>query len=221
MRSVVIVAGGSGSRMNSQIPKQFMEIHKKPVIVWTMEKFLEFDPSMKIVLVLPENHLIVWQNIESKFPRLKNIQVTTGGATRFHSVQNGLKHVSSRDIVGIHDAVRPLVSMDSIRNCYEQAMIRGSAVPVVDMEDSLRRLEGKGSVVIDRRQLKRVQTPQVFKASKLIEAYENSLEKNYTDDASVYESYFGNINLVEGNPENIKITYPADMKMAAALLKSE
>jgi len=218
MRSVVIVAGGTGSRMQSETPKQFLEILGKPVIIWTIEKFISFDPEMKIILVLPESHLIVWQSIQQRYPDTRKVIITTGGASRFHSVMKGLENVGQEEIVGIHDAVRPLVSMETLERCYSEADRTGSAIPVIEAEDSLRTVIGMGSNVLDRNNVKRVQTPQVFQAHKLLTAYENCLEQTYTDDASVFESYFGQINLVQGNTENIKITFPSDMKVAAALL---
>ena len=217
-RSVVIVAGGTGSRMQSETPKQFLELAGKPVIIWTIHKFATFDPEMKIILVLPESHLIVWHGIQQKYPETSKVIITTGGATRFHSVMKGLANVNADEIVGIHDAVRPLVSHDTLERCYSEAERTGSAVPVIEAEDSLRTVIGLGSNVLDRDQVKRVQTPQVFQAHKLQTAYENCLEQSYTDDATVFESYFGQINLVQGNTENIKITFPSDMKVAAALL---
>lgn len=219
MRSVVIVAGGTGSRMQSETPKQFLDILGKPVIIWTIEKFLSFDPAMKVTLVLPESHLIVWHGLQEHFPVVKDVHITTGGATRFHSVMRGLEHIDPDDIVGIHDAVRPLVSHETLRRCYREAEKSGSAIPVVDSEDSLRNVIGQGSSVIERDSIKRVQTPQVFQASKLMTAYENCLDQGHTDDASVFESYYGQVSLVEGNIENIKITFPSDMRVAESLLK--
>lgn len=218
MRSVVIVAGGTGSRMQSETPKQFLELLGKPVIIWTIEKFIAFDRDMKIILVLPESHLIVWHGLRDRYSITEKVITTTGGATRFHSVMEGLANVHPGEIVGIHDAVRPLVSIETLEKCYGEADKSGSAVPVIEAEDSLRTVIGKGSSILDRSTVKRVQTPQVFQAHKILTAYENSLEQSYTDDASVYESYFGQITLVEGNVENIKITFPSDMRVAAALL---
>ncbi len=218
MNSVVIVAGGSGARMKSEIPKQFMEINGKPLILWTIDKFILFDAAIKVVIVLPENHLFIWHNLVRKNSGYENIIITTGGVTRFHSVLRGLEHIEKSEIVGIHDAVRPLVSVDTIQRCYEMAAIRKSAIPVFDVEDSLRKVSAIGNEIIDRSTVKRVQTPQVFNAEKLITAYENCLDKNFTDDASVFESYFGSVQLAKGNQENIKITYPADLKIAATLL---
>ncbi len=220
-RSVVIVAGGTGSRMQSETPKQFLELLGKPVIIWTIEKFRTFDPKIKIILVLPESHLIIWHSITQKFPATSDVIITTGGATRYHSVMKGLEHVEPGEVVGVHDAVRPLVSVETLRRCYGDAERNGSAIPVIEAEDSLRTVNGVDSTILDRDIVKRVQTPQVFQAHKLLTAYENCLEQNHTDDASVFESYFGQLHLVEGNTENIKITFPSDMKIASALLSEE
>lgn len=221
MKSVVIVAGGSGSRMQSEIPKQFLEIKGKPVIVWTIEKFMAFDSSINIILVLPEEHLSIWEQIYSAYNLSKNIQVTTGGSSRHHSVKNGLQLVNAEDIVAIHDAVRPLVSVETIKRCFVEAKIHDSAIPVIDSEDSLRKETDIGSMVIERSLIKRVQTPQVFKADKIMTAYSLSSEGGFTDDASVFEACFGTVNLVKGNRENIKITYPMDLVIAEFLLKSD
>ncbi|MEX0982256.1 MAG: 2-C-methyl-D-erythritol 4-phosphate cytidylyltransferase [Bacteroidales bacterium] len=221
MRSVVIVAGGTGLRMQTETPKQFLELVGKPVIIWTIEKFLSFDPEIKIILVLPESHLIVWESLKARYKSTQNVIVTTGGATRFHSVMKGLANVGQDEIVAIHDAVRPLVSLETLERCYNEAEKSGSAIPVIDIEDSLRSIIGLGSHVLDRSIVKRVQTPQVFRALKLQTAYEHCLEQGHNDDASVFESYYGQITLVEGNIENIKITFPSDMKVAEALLLAE
>jgi 2-C-methyl-D-erythritol 4-phosphate cytidylyltransferase len=218
MRSVVIVGGGIGSRMRSETPKQFLDLLGKPVIIWTIEKFLEFDPEMRVILVLPESHMIVWHELIAKYKVARKVVTTGGGATRFHSVSQGLAHVSSSEIVAIHDAVRPLITHEILERCYSTAEKFGCAIPVIDTEDSLREVKDDGSHIIDRNVIKRVQTPQVFQAKKLLTAYENCVEQTYTDDATVYESYFGEVHLVEGDTENIKITFPSDMKIAEAIL---
>ncbi len=221
MRSVIIVAGGSGSRMNSERPKQFLELLGKPVIMWTIEKFISFDPEINVIVVLPESHINEWNTLAEKYETAKKLSVTTGGASRFHSVMQGLALVKRDDIVGIHDAVRPLVSTETILRCYIEAEKNGSAIPVIDTEDSLREITVKGSNILDRSNIKRVQTPQVFQAEKLITAYETCVHRTYTDDASVYEYCYGRVNLVEGNRENIKITFPSDMIMAEAILAAK
>lgn len=221
MRSVVIVGGGTGSRMQSETPKQFLDLLGKPVIVWTIEKFLSFDKDIRVILVLPESHLIVWHDLVEKFEVTRRVMITTGGATRFHSVMKGLELVNPDETVAIHDAVRPLVSDATLERCFTGAEKQGSAIPVIDSEDSLREAGDNGNISVDRKKIKRVQTPQVFLAEKLITAYQHCLEQTFTDDAAVYESYYGSVNLVEGNVENIKITFPSDMKIAAAILSGD
>ncbi len=137
-KSVVIVAGGTGSRMQSETPKQFLDLAGKPLIIWTIEKFTAFDPSIRVILVLPESHLIVWDGLKKKYVQADRVITTTGGSTRFHSVKKGLENVHPDEIVGIHDAVRPLVSGDTLERCYSEAGKNGSAIPVIDSEDSLR-----------------------------------------------------------------------------------
>lgn len=218
MKSVVIVAGGSGSRMKSEIPKQFINIKGKPVIVWTIEKFQKYQPGIQVIVVLPEKHMLIWDDILQKFPRLRKIEITAGGINRSDSVQNGLELVKNSSLVAIHDAVRPLVSTETINRCFLKAEKKGCAIPVIDSEDSLRLVEEQDSEIIDRNNIKRVQTPQVFIAEKIKTAYINSFIDNLTDDASVYESYYGEVVLVKGNKENIKITYPADILYAESML---
>jgi len=220
-RSVVIVGGGIGSRMGSETPKQFLDLSGKPVIIWTIEKFVSFDPDIKVILVLPESHMIVWHELIAKYKIARKVRTTGGGATRYHSVSQGLAHVGHNEIVAIHDAVRPLVTLETLERCYNDAEKFGSAIPVIDTEDSLREIRNEKSQIIDRNMIKRVQTPQAFQAKKLLTAYENCVELNYTDDATVYESYFGEVHLVEGDTENIKITFPSDMKIAEAILSRQ
>jgi 2-C-methyl-D-erythritol 4-phosphate cytidylyltransferase len=219
MRSVVIVAGGTGSRMLSEIPKQFLEINGKPIIVWTIERFISFDSRVQIVIVLPESHMLYWQDLTQRFPNLKKLSITAGGTSRRQSVINGLSYIPSGSFVGIHDAVRPMVSIETLKRCYKEAQKSGSAIPIIDSEDSLREISSKGSRVIDRGTVKRVQTPQVFLVEKIVTAYNNCIDPKLSDDASVYESYYGQVTLVEGNKSNLKITYPEDIKYAQAFLE--
>lgn len=207
--------------MGSETPKQFLDLLGKPIIIWTIEKFLEFDPEMRVILVLPESHMIVWHELIAKYKVARKVVTTGGGATRFHSVSQGLAHVSPGEIVAIHDAVRPLITHEILERCYSEAEKFGCAIPVIDTEDSLREVKENGSHIIDRNMIKRVQTPQAFQAKKLLTAYENCVEQTYTDDATVYESYFGEVHLVEGDTENIKITFPSDMKIAEAILTKQ
>ncbi len=220
-RGVVIVAGGSGSRMESSVPKQYLELKGKPVIVHTLDRFLQFDPNISIVVVLAPGHLEHWEKIARAYGFNTGIKVTQGGQSRFDSVANGLKHMEDGVLVGIHDAVRPLVNRDTLQRCYDTAAKSGSAIPVIDMEETIRMVTDDGrSVHMDRSKLKRVQTPQVFNLEMIRTAYQQASEKEYTDDASVFESLYGEVTLVEGNRENIKITTPTDLELASLLIGS-
>lgn len=220
-RALVLVAGGSGSRMGGPLPKQYQELEGKPLIVHTLVKFLRFDPDMEVVVVLAENHKPLWEAMAKKHVHIRRLKLAQGGATRFHSVSNGLQLIEKERIVGIHDAVRPFVSSKTLERCYSMAEKTGGAIPVIDMDESVRKVETeKTSVHMDRALLKRVQTPQVFRSELIKEAYLKAAHRDFTDDASVYEAHLGGISLVEGNTQNIKITTPTDMKLAALLIQS-
>jgi 2-C-methyl-D-erythritol 4-phosphate cytidylyltransferase len=220
-RAAVIVAGGLGIRMGGEVPKQYMELAEKPVIVHTLEKFLQFDPHMELVVVMANSHREYWDAISEKYELLSGITVTIGGVSRYDSVKNGLNHVAEGMVVGIHDAVRPLVSQGTLERSYSAAVRWGSGVPVIELDDSVRRVDTpEGSTRVDRTKLRRVQTPQVFQSALIKQAYNQHTDPAFTDDASVYESQFGEVKLVEGNRENIKITTPADLKLAMALIQS-
>ncbi len=219
-RAVIIVAAGSGTRMGGELPKQYLDLAGKPLIVHTLEKFLRFDPAMEVVVVMDPSHQELWDLIRTKYTLIPEMAVVHGGASRFDSVRNGLAQVQDGRVVGIHDAVRPLVSQGTIERSYSAALRHGSGIPVVPMEDSVRMLDGEsGSTGIDRTRLRRVQTPQAFLSEHIREAYRHAGHSEYTDDASVYEAHFGRVTLVEGNPENIKITTPSDLKLAGALIQ--
>jgi 2-C-methyl-D-erythritol 4-phosphate cytidylyltransferase len=219
MNAVIIVAGGSGIRMGRDIPKQYLEIKGKPLIIHTLDRFLEFDPGIKVVLVIAQDHQTYWNRIAYSHRLARGVVLAAGGQNRFASVKNGLMHVEDGILVGIHDAVRPLVSQETLSRCYRAAAESGSGIPVLDMEESVRRIGPEGrSENLERSQLKKVQTPQVFRSELIKQAYEQCTEPSFTDDASVFESYQGELRLVEGNPENIKITYPADLKFASLIL---
>ena len=219
-RALVLVAGGAGLRMGGEIPKQYLKLAGKPIIVHVLEKFLRFDPLMEVVVVMASSHRDYWDKIQESFLWAKGVKLTEGGESRYDSVKNGLKQIEDQRVVGIHDAVRPLVSVSALDRCYASALEHGSGIPVIDMEDSVRILqEDAGSRRIDRTLLRRVQTPQVFLSGKIKKAYEQFNDPSFTDDASVYESMYGEVTLVEGNRENIKITTPADMKLAEGLIQ--
>jgi len=216
-KSVIIVAGGSGKRMNADIPKQFIEIKGKPILMHTIEKFYAYDYSINIIVVLPELHIEYWNKLVEKYNFKLPIQIVKGGESRFESVKNGLKLIKN-GIVGIHDAVRPLVSSDTIKRAYEAAILDGNAIPCININDSLRIINNSGSETLNRNHVRIVQTPQCFEVSIIKKAYLQDYNSKFTDDASVLENSGIFIHLVEGNHENIKITRPLDIKIAEALL---
>jgi len=220
-RAVIIVAAGSGSRMGGKLPKQFLDLAGKPLIVHTLERFHSFDPGMKVVVVLAPDRRDLWEQKVHLPEVFFDIILADGGSSRFDSVRSGLKHMEDGILVGIHDAVRPFVSMLTLERCYAAAADKGSGIPVVEMEDSVRLLEQQGgSLAMDRSRLVRVQTPQVFKSELIKKAYQQAYKMAFTDDASVYESEYRQLSLVEGNSENIKITTPTDLKLASLLMGS-
>jgi 2-C-methyl-D-erythritol 4-phosphate cytidylyltransferase len=217
----LIVAGGSGERMQTgKTPKQFLELAGKPVLMHTIERFKAFDESIEIITVLPENQIEYWTTIKKKYSFTIKHTIVTGGATRFHSVKNGLNFVTEPSLVAIHDGVRPLVSVDTIKRCFETAEKLGNAVPAVTIAESLRVITDESSSPIDRQTIRAIQTPQVFNASMIKKAYLQEYRSEFTDDATVFETLGEKINLVEGNRENIKITNPEDLLISNVLLKS-
>jgi len=216
---VIIVAGGSGSRMGTEIPKQFLELCGKPVLMHTIQVFHDFDPGSKIILVLPEDQQEFWEQLCRKHSFSLSHQVVSGGKTRFHSVQNGLNQITEEGIVFIHDGVRPLVSKETLDRCFEIAQKSGNAIPVLSVNESLRKLDGDKNISVDRNQYFSVQTPQTFRSEQILEAFKQEFDPAFTDDASVAEKAGFAIQMVEGNGENIKITTPTDLIIAEAFLK--
>jgi 2-C-methyl-D-erythritol 4-phosphate cytidylyltransferase len=213
----VIVAGGSGKRMNNAMPKQFLLLHGKPVLYYTINTFLKAYEDCKIILVLPAEFIAAGQEIIDAFFDYDRIQITTGGRTRFHSVQNGLKLVDEESIVFVHDAVRCLLTADLIYRCHEAVLTYGSAIPVVDCKDSIRMLTDEGNEAIDRNTVKLVQTPQAFYSKILLPAFNIDYKDKYTDEATVVEAFGLKVYLVQGEEQNIKITHPADLALAEKL----
>lgn len=217
--NVIIVAGGTGSRMQSSIPKQFIEIKEKPILIHTITKFLAFDEFIHIIVCVHPDYLTDAHFMLAEYFPDKNIQVVAGGETRFHSVKNGLQKITNPfDIVGIHDAARPFVSHDTIKRCFETAAQKGNAIPVAPVNESLRMVVNGINKAVRRDDYKTVQTPQCFLVSKIKAAFEQSYSPFFTDDATVLESMDEPIYLVEGNKENIKITHPDDLKLAELYL---
>lgn len=217
-RTALIVAGGKGLRMGSELPKQFLPIGGKPVLMRTLEAFHRFDEKMQIILVLPREQQDFWRELcEEHGFDIKHL-IADGGETRFHSVKNGLALVNGISVVGIHDGVRPFVSQEVIARCFREAVVRKAVIPVIDVVETVRHLTESGSETVSRNDYKLVQTPQVFDADLLKRAYEQEFTPFFTDDASVVEAMGVPVYLVEGNRENIKITTPFDLKVASALL---
>ncbi|MEO6404260.1 MAG: 2-C-methyl-D-erythritol 4-phosphate cytidylyltransferase [Ferruginibacter sp.] len=217
---VVIVAGGNGTRMNSSLPKQFMLLQGKPVLYYAIRAFLDAYYDNQLILVLPEEYMSAGQEVIDAFFDYSRIQICTGGSTRFHSVQNGLKLVSGESIVFVHDAVRCLVSKELIHRCYDAAIELGSAIPVVDCKDSVRLINEEGNDALERSLVKLVQTPQVFHSKIILPAYNIDYKEKFTDEASVAEAFGLKLNLVEGDENNIKITTQVDLVLAEYLLTS-
>ena len=209
--SVIIVAGGVGKRMGSDVPKQFHLLNGKPVIFHSIQPFIDFDPGIKIVIVLPKEHISTWQTMCSEFSFHVEHCVVEGGETRYHSVKNGLSAVSGDGLVGIHDSVRPNINSEWVRSCYTEAEKSGNAIPCISITESLREIENEENKAVDRNKIKIIQTPQVFLTEIIKLAYTRPYSESFTDDASVIEAAGYKINLVYGLKENIKITHSADL----------
>ncbi len=215
---VVIVAGGTGKRMGAEIPKQFLELAGKPVLMHTIERFKTFNNAIEIITVLPENQLRYWVDLQEKYSFTVPHTLVKGGSHRFFSVRNGLKFVNIPGLVAIHDGVRPFVSIDTIKRCFETAEKLGNAIPSISPTESLRILTDEGSLPVNRLHVKQIQTPQVFNAALIKKAYLQDYNPEFTDDATVLEKTGEKINLIDGNRENIKITNPEDLLISTALL---
>lgn len=214
---VIIVAGGKGLRMGTDIPKQFLPIGGKPVLMRTIERFREYSADLQIILVLPKAQQAYWKELCQKHNFTVIYQLADGGETRFHSVQHGLAMIpdDAEGVVGVHDGVRPFPSIEVIRRCYDTARQKKAVIPVIPVVETLRHItEGTKP----RGDYRLVQTPQCFDIQLLKAANQQPYNDGFTDDASVVESFGFDITLVEGNRENIKITTPYDMKIAEVLI---
>ena len=220
MDYIIIVAGGKGLRMGSDIPKQFLPIGGKPVLMRTLERFREYSDDIQIILVLPEAQQEYWHQLCDEYHFDVEYTLANGGQTRFHSVQNGLAKVpdDAQGVVGVHDGVRPFPSIEVIRNCYETARTAKAVIPVIPVVETVRQLDGDSSQTVPRDQYRLVQTPQTFDIQLLKAASKQPYNDGFTDDASVVEAFGHKITLVEGNRENIKITTPYDLKIAEVLI---
>ena len=220
-RGVVIVAGGSGRRMGGALPKQFMIVDGMPIVARTINTFAEALPGGDIVVVLPEEHIPMWQNLASRFDVAKH-RCVAGGKERFHSVKAGVEALGDEvEYIAVHDGVRALVTKRLIIGAMLAAEEHKAVIPVMGVVDSYRQVEGSESRIIDRTTLRTVQTPQVFEAALLRKAYEQEYDAKFTDDASVVEAMGVNIALIEGERGNIKITTPDDLEYAEWLLHRE
>jgi 2-C-methyl-D-erythritol 4-phosphate cytidylyltransferase len=215
----VIVAGGSGVRMNTNIPKQFLLLKGKPVLYYTIDAFLKAYEDIYVILVLPEEHIAAGQEIIDAFFDYKKIAITAGGRTRFHSVQNGLKLIKDECIVFVHDGVRCLLSTQLIHACYAAALEYGSAIPAIVSRDSVRLITEEDNEAIERDKVKLIQTPQTFHSKILLPAFEIDYKDKFTDEATVVEAFGLKVHLVDGESTNIKITQPIDMVIAEHLLE--
>lgn len=215
----IIVAGGSGSRMNSDVPKQFLELNGKPVLMHTIESFHQNEHQPHIIMVLAAADLEYWEVLKTKHEFNIAHQLVIGGSERFHSVKNGLALINDENaIVAIHDAVRPLVSQDTITDCFNAAIEKGNAIAAIPSKDSVRKLTDGKSEALKRSEVYLVQTPQTFQIAQLTIAYQQNFDSFFTDDASVVEKAGYAINLEKGDEFNFKITFKEDLKLAEAIL---
>ena len=213
----IIVAGGSGSRMRAEVPKQFLLLRNRPILMHTIQSFIQADADTQIVLVLPGSQVPFWFSLMKEYRFRLPHRVVNGGASRFQSVRNGLKHVPHNAVVAVHDGVRPLCPPSVISNSFDIAQERGNAIVAVPSKDSLREIrEDDGNRAVDRSAYRIVQTPQTFQSTLLKEAFEVEESPLFTDDASVFEQSGQAIHLIEGDYRNIKITTPEDMAIAEA-----
>lgn len=222
MKSVglVLVAGGSGKRMGSSLPKQFISLHNKPILQHTIDLFLSWNKNMKIVLVLPEDQIDFWKRTVSK-ESLNAYTICKGGEERFFSVKNGLEALGSVDYVMIHDGVRPCVNVNTLNNCMEALDDYTGVIPVISPSESVRIVENENSRALDRDKIRLVQTPQCFHYPTILKAYHLGFKKVFTDDASVFEEDGNIVHLIKGNSGNIKITRPEDLEWANIYLQQK
>ena len=218
-RYVVIVAGGQGVRMGADRPKQFLEIGGKPILRHTIERFLAFDPSFEVIVVLPSAQKEWWRDYCRQSGFLERYSIFSGGITRFHSVQNALRFVGDEGLVAVHDGVRPLVSRALLERIFAAAEEAPAVIPAVPVVESVRRVEEDASVPVSRDGLVLVQTPQVFAADVLKKAYDQPFSPSFTDDASVVEASGVRVHVVSGDRINLKITTPEDLQLAEGLFR--
>ncbi|MGH2648308.1 MAG: 2-C-methyl-D-erythritol 4-phosphate cytidylyltransferase [Ginsengibacter sp.] len=214
----LIVAGGTGSRMNNDVPKQFLLLKNKPVLYYTIKAFVDAYEDMQLILVLPKEHIGKGQEIIDGYFDNSRFRIAAGGRTRFHSVQNGLELIKNEAIIFVHDGVRCMLTNDLVKKCYEEAIEKGSAIPAIECKDSIRMLTVSGNKTLDRSKLRLIQTPQTFHSKILLPAFKIDYKDNFTDEATVVEAYGIKIHLIKGEENNFKITTPLDLKFAETLL---
>ena len=220
-KNVIIVAGGKGLRMGNDLPKQFIPIGGKPVLMRTIEAFYRFDRDINIILVLPVSHQDYWKSLCQEYNFSIGHTIANGGETRFHSVKNGLALVAD-GLVGVQDGVRPFGSVEMIKRCFDAAREFPAVIPVIDSTDSLREVVDEDkSRIVDRSKIRLVQTPQVFDVNVLKKAYQTDFKETFTDDASVVEAMGVNVHLVKGEVTNIKITTPLDLKIGELIIRDK
>lgn len=216
----IIVAGGLGSRMNADIPKQFLQIGERSIIELTISKFLNHDNQLMVTVVIPAAHELLWKELNEEITDNNRVVTVFGGNSRYQSVSNGLASINAKegDLIAIHDAVRPLLSNDLISRCFSSAAELGNAIPATDVVETLRVISQSGSKWVNREEYRAIQTPQTFRYEIIKDAYEQPFSDIFTDDASVVEQIGVQMNLVQGERNNIKITTPEDLKLARLLL---
>lgn len=215
---VIIVAGGTGSRMGGEVPKQFLLLAGKPVLMHTIEAFYHYDPFIEIIVVLHPNFFDFWNQLCEEYHFEIIHTMLPGGTMRYHSVRNGLEHIHGEGLVAIHDAARPLVSSALISRTFNEAITHGSSIPAIPVTETIRTIEGGKVHLVDRSFLRAIQTPQVFDINMILEAYRQPYQNGFTDDAAVAEASGRSIHLTDGDPRNIKITHPSDLLVAEALM---
>lgn len=221
MDYAIVVAAGTGTRMQSEIPKQFLPLGGHPVLWHAVNSFLEYDAFMQVILVLSEEQWSRQTEILDSFDKQSRLQFALGGSNRFESVRNGLSNIDSGDLVFIHDAVRPFVSRALIDRCAACARQHGSAIPVLPLSDSIRAVNSEGSVAVDRTRYRIVQTPQTFKLELIKQAFQQEYNALFTDEASVLEAFGYSVTLCDGDDTNIKLTRPIDLMWAEVFIKNK
>lgn len=217
----IVVAAGRGQRMQSALPKQFMLLNDKPLYTYAINCFLQYISNVQVLLILPENDPFDEDELLQYFDKKNQIKILTGGSTRFESVKKGLDALPNDGVVFIHDAVRPFITKSLLDELLNTAIEKGNAIPCIDVNDSMRKINDNGNHAVDRTQYKSIQTPQVFQLDLIKKAFQQASNTSFTDDASVLENLGVSIHLIQGNAENIKITRPIDLQIASVYLEQQ